>query len=262
MDPVSRHLDSPFTASSPLRQTPEIAPINAAAIGSGPNADAPQTPLPPCDPPHMPPMPGNGEPERLMGLARAGDGQALGGLLELYANYLGLMARLQVGRRLQGKVDPSDLVQETFLEAHRDFPRFRGRSELELLGWLRQILTRNLANAIRRYYGTQARDLNLERELTREFDESWRMLDGGLVAKQSSPSQQASRREQSVLLADALQRLPVDYREAIVLRHLESLSFPDVARRMGRSEDSVKKLWARALARLRVALETVLEDSR
>ncbi len=195
-----------------------------------------------------------------MGLVRAGDKTALGALLELYSNYLGLMARLQVGRRLQGKVDPSDLVQETFLEAHRDFPRFRGRSELELLGWLRQILTRNLANAIRRYYGTQARDLNLERELTREFDESWRMLDGGLVAQQSSPSQQASRRERAVLLANALQHLPDDYREAIVLRHLEALSFPDVARRMGRTEDSVKKLWARALARLRRALEAIMED--
>jgi RNA polymerase sigma-70 factor (ECF subfamily) len=201
------------------------------------------------------------EPERLMAVARAGDSVALGHLLELYSSYLALMARLQVGRRLQGKVDPSDLVQETFLEAHRDFPRFRGRTEGELLAWLRQILTRNLANAIRRYYGTQARDLNLERELSREFDESWKMLDGGLVAQQSSPSHQASRREQAVLLANALDRLPDDYRETIVLRHLEGLSFPEVARRMERTEDSVKKLWARALARLRRALQAVMGDS-
>jgi RNA polymerase sigma-70 factor (ECF subfamily) len=199
--------------------------------------------------------------ERLMSLARAGDSAAMGKLLEFYRNYLVLMARLQVGRRLQGKVDPADLVQETFLEAHRDFPRFRGNTEGELLAWMRQILTRNLANAIRRYFGTRARDLNLERELSRDFDESWRMLDGGLVAKQSSPSHQASRRERAVLLANALQRLPDDYRETIVLRHLEGLSFPDVARRMDRTEDSVKKLWARALARLRKALDSVLEDS-
>lgn len=195
------------------------------------------------------------EPERLLGMARAGDGQALGELLELYRNYLALMARLQVGRRLQGKVDPSDLVQETFLEAHRDFHQFRGRTEAELVGWLRQILATNLANAVRRYYGTQRRDMNLERELTREFDESWKALDRGLVAPQSSPSHQASRREQAVLLADALQRLPDDYRETIVLRHLEGLTFPEVAERMDRTEDSVKKLWARALARLRRSLE-------
>lgn len=200
-------------------------------------------------------------PERLIAQAQAGDGEALGRLLDSYEPFLQLMARMQVGRRLQGKLDGSDLVQETFLEAHRDFPRFRGRTEAELLAWLRQILARNLANAVRRYRGTQARDIGLERDIHRDFDESWKMLDAGLVAAQSSPSQQASRRERAVLLANALQRLPDDYREAIVLRHFELLSFPEVAARMGRTEDSVKKLWARALARLRAALESVMEDS-
>lgn len=199
--------------------------------------------------------------ERLIAEARAGEAGALGALLEQYEPYLTLMARLQVGRRLQGKVDESDLVQETYLEAHRDFHRFRGQSEGEFLAWLRQILAHNLANAIRRYCGTQARDLHLERELHREFDESWKMLDAGLVAKQSSPSHQASRRERAVMLANALDRLPDDYREAIVLRHLEGLSFPQVAERMCRTEDSVKKLWARALGRLKRALESALEDS-
>lgn len=199
------------------------------------------------------------EPERLLALARAGDTAALGQLLELYRNYLGLMARLQVGRRLQGKVDATDLVQEAFLEAHRDFPQFRGQTEPELVGWLRRILATNLANLVRRYHGTQRRDMNLERQLSREIDESWKALDGGLVAPQSSPSHQAARREQAVLLADALGRLPEDYREAIVLRHLEGLSFPEVARRMGRTEDSVKKLWARGLARLRRSVEMLHE---
>lgn len=199
------------------------------------------------------------DPEHLLALARGGSGPALGQLLELYRNYLALMARLQVGRRLQGKVDSADLVQETFLEAHRDFGDFRGRTEAELLAWLRRILAANLANQVRRYCGTQRRDLNLERDLDREIDQSWRVLDRGLIAPQSSPSQQAARRERAVLLADALGRLPDDYREAIVLRHLEGLSFPEVAGRMGRTEDSVKKLWARALARLRRALEAIHE---
>src|SRR5262249_38287273 len=144
-------------------------------------------------------------PERLLNLARGGDGEALGRLLELYRNYLGLMARLQVGRRLQGKVDAADLVQETFLEAHRDFGHFRGRTEEELVAGLRRILASNLANQVRHYYGTQRRDLHLERALAQELDESWRALDRGLVAPQSSPSQQAARREQAVLLADALE---------------------------------------------------------
>ncbi len=201
-------------------------------------------------------------PELLIAEAQAGDREALGRLLEAYHQFLTLMARLQVGRRLQGKVDASDLVQETFLEAHRDFPRFRGRSEGEFVAWLRVILSRNLANAVRRYCGTKARDMQLERDIHRDFDESWKMLDAGLVAAQSSPSQQASRRERAVMLANALQLLPEDYREAIVLRHLEGLSFPEVAERMGRSEDSVKKLWARGLAKLRAALESVMEGSR
>jgi RNA polymerase sigma-70 factor (ECF subfamily) len=193
-------------------------------------------------------------PEHLLGLARNGDGVALGELLEIYRNYLSLLARLQVGRRLQGKVDPADLVQETFLEAHRDLRQFRGSTEEELVHWLRRILASNLANQVRRYFGTQARDLHLERELADELDESSRSMDRGLVAPHSSPSQQAARREQAVILADSLQELPPDYREVIVLRHLEGLTFPDVASRMERSEDSVKKLWARALARLRHSL--------
>lgn len=194
------------------------------------------------------------DPDLLLQQARAGDGPALGRLLELYRNYLTLLARLQVDQRLQGKFDPSDLVQETFLEAHRDFVQFKGGSEPELVAWLRQILVTNLANLVRHYRGTQRRDIRLERELAADIDESSRALDRGLVARHSSPSQQAARHEQAVLLADALNRLPADYREAIILRHLEGLTFPEVAERMERSVDSVKKLWARALVRLRGTL--------
>jgi RNA polymerase sigma-70 factor (ECF subfamily) len=193
-------------------------------------------------------------PEELLRRARAGSASALGDLLELYRNYLSLLARLQIGRRLQGKVDPADLVQETFLKAHRDFAQFRGTSEGEWVGWLRQILAMNLGHLVRRYCGTRRRDIRLERRLVDELDHSSRVLDQGLVAPQSSPSNQASHREQAVLLADALEELPPDYREVIILSHLEGLSFPEVASRMGRSVNSVKNLWARALARLRRSL--------
>jgi RNA polymerase sigma-70 factor (ECF subfamily) len=194
------------------------------------------------------------DPEQLLQLARSGSSPAQGRLLELYRNYLIILARLQIGKRLQGKLDPSDLVQETFLEAHRDFGQFHGSSEAELVNWLRQILARNLANLVRHYYGTRRRDVRLERELAVDLDQSSRVLDRGLVAAQSTPSQQAARREQAVLLADALGRLPQDYREVIILRHLEGLTFPEVARRLGRTVDSVEKLWARGLARLRRSL--------
>jgi RNA polymerase sigma-70 factor (ECF subfamily) len=191
------------------------------------------------------------DPEHLLREARGGDGATLGLLLELYRRYLALLARVQIGRRLQGKVDASDLVQETFLEAHRNFGNFRGTSEGQFVRWLRQILAANLANLLRRYLGTQGRDVRLERTIEVDLDHSSALLDGGLLARQSSPSQQAVRREQAVLLADALAELPDDYREVLVLRHLEGLTFPEVARYMGRTLDSVDKLWLRALARLR-----------
>jgi RNA polymerase sigma-70 factor (ECF subfamily) len=194
------------------------------------------------------------DPEQLLQDARTADGSALGRLLELYRNYLGLLARLEVGRRLRRKVDESDLVQETFLEAHRHFGRFRGTTEAELLSWLRQILAGVVANLLRSYYGTQRRNVHLERELADDLARSSQALGGGLAARQSSPSQQAARREQAVLLADAVGRLPPDYQEVIILSHLEGLAFPEVARRMGRSVASVKNLWARALARLRRSL--------
>jgi RNA polymerase sigma-70 factor (ECF subfamily) len=192
--------------------------------------------------------------ERLLRQAQAGDGAALGPLLELYRQYLAFLARRAIGRRLQGKVDPSDAVQEAFLRAHRHFAQFRGSTEKELTTWLRQVLASVLANLVRHYQGTRRRDVRLERQLALELEESSQALDRGLVATGSSPSQQAVSREQAVLLADALGRLREDQRELLILRHLEGLSFPEVAQRLGRSLDSVKKQWPRALAALRLAV--------
>jgi RNA polymerase sigma-70 factor (ECF subfamily) len=194
-------------------------------------------------------------PEDLLDQARAGDGPALGRLLESYRAYLGVLARVQIGRRLQGKADASDVVQEAFLGAARDFPQFRGSSEGELRAWLRQILANLLANLVRHYQGTQGRDVRLERQLSVELDQSSVALDRGLVAPISSPSQQAVRREQGVVLADALARLPAEWRDLLILRHLEGLTFPEVAQRLGKTIDVVKKLWPRALAGLRRVLE-------
>jgi len=191
------------------------------------------------------------DPGQLLDQARAGDAPTLGRLLELHRTYMVVLARIQIGRRLQGKVDASDVVQEAFLGAYRDFPQFRGTTDKEFRGWLRQILASLLANLVRRYHGTRRRDIRLERQLALELEQSSQALDRGLVAAQSSPSQQAIRREEAVLLAEALGRLPEELRELLILRHLEGLSFPEVARRMGRTVDSVKKQWPRALATLR-----------
>jgi RNA polymerase sigma-70 factor (ECF subfamily) len=194
------------------------------------------------------------DPTHLLEKARGNGGEARGQLLEHYRGYLTLLARLEIGRKLQGKVDAADLVQETFLEAHRSFYRFMGQTEAEFLSWLRQILAHRLAKLLRRYLGTRRRDVHLERDLAVELDQSSQLLDRGLVVMSPSPSQQARRRELAALLAEALERLPEDYREVLILRHLEEQTFPDVARRMGRSVEAVKKLWARAVPRLRDVL--------
>ena len=191
--------------------------------------------------------------EELLAAARAApaDGAAVGRLLETYRAYLTLLARVQIGRRLRGKADAADLVQQTFLEACRGFDQFQGTTERTFLAWLRRILAAQLARLVRRYCGTAGRDVNLEREL----DDSSDRLDRGLFDAGDSPSGAASRREQALVLADALEQLPADYREVIVLRQLEGLSFNEVADRLGRSLDAVQKLWVRGLDQLRRLIE-------
>ncbi len=196
--------------------------------------------------------------DEMLTQARINPQEGLGPLLEKHRSYLGLLARVQIGRRLQGKADSADLVQETFLEAHRHFPLFHGRTAAEFVQWLRQILAGRLAKLVRRYLGTKGRDVRLEQDLERELARSSHAFGRALVAGQSTPSQQAVRREHAVLLAQALDRLPKDYREVLILRHLDECAFAEVARRMGRTLESVKKLWARALPRLRESFEEVL----
>ena len=198
------------------------------------------------------------DPVELLSQAQKGSDVARGNLFDRYRTYLELLARVEVGRRLQTKVDAADLVQETFLEAHRNFGLFRGRSEPEFVAWLREILSGRICNLVRHYLGTQGRDLRREEGWNVDLDQSSRAIDRGFFALQSTPSQHVAQREQGVLLADALARLPADYREVVVLRNFEELTFPEVARRMERSVDSVQKLWVRALANLRQAMQEVV----
>jgi RNA polymerase sigma-70 factor (ECF subfamily) len=192
--------------------------------------------------------------EDLLRQVRAGDQASFGLLLERYRRYLTVLARLQIGRRLQGKFDPADVVQEAFLRAHHRWAQFRGGTEAEFVGWLRQILASRLAKLIRHFWGTQGRDVRLEQELQTELDQSSNALGHFLVSAEESPSQEAARREQALVLADALERLPGHYREIILLREFQDLSFPEVGQRMGRTVDSVKHLWTRALTQLRTLL--------
>jgi RNA polymerase sigma-70 factor (ECF subfamily) len=167
---------------------------------------------------------------------------------------LTVLAQTQISRRLQGKADAGDLVQETFLEAHRHFGVFRGQTDAELSAWLRGILAGVIANHVRRYIHTKSRDARLERDLVVELGDTSDVLERGIVANVSSPSQEVIRREDSLQLARALDLLPPHYREVVLRRHIEGLPFAQVAEQMGRTVESVEKLWVRALARLRYLL--------
>src|SRR5262249_27352492 len=149
--------------------------------------------------------------------------------------YLAVLARVQIEGRLRAKVDASDLVQQTLLEAYRDFAHFRGATEAEWLAWLRQILSHNAANFGRQDPGTHKRQARREVALANGGDAS---TPRGLPApadRGESPSQELLRKERELQVADALTRLAPDYREVILLRNLQRLSFQEVAERMGRS---------------------------
>jgi RNA polymerase sigma-70 factor (ECF subfamily) len=190
--------------------------------------------------------------------ARKHEAGTLERLLESYRHYLKLLARTGIDASLQGKADPSDLVQETFLKAHQHFGQFRGKSEAELTVWLRQILARNLADLVRRYHLAESRRSGRERSLEQLLNASSEALDNLLADAAGSPSESAQRRELSVVLANALAELSDEQREVIVLRSLEERDWPEVARRMGRTTGAVRMLWVRALKRLRPLIEKQL----
>ena len=178
-------------------------------------------------------------------------------ILQRYRPWLLLLARMEIDGQFQGKFDASDVVQQTMLEAVRGLPKFRGGTESEMLAWLRQVLAHVLAHEIRRYRGTQQRDVGREVSLEQSLTQSATRLRDMMVAPGTSPSGQAVRHEQEVLLAEVLSRLPADYRDVIVLRNLQGLDHEEVAKRMGRSSGAVRMLWVRALAQLKLEMENL-----
>ena len=177
------------------------------------------------------------------------DVDAHGRQFERFREYLSLLARVQLGSRLQGKFDASDVVQQTLLEAYAKRDQFRG-GESERAAWLRQILAHNLADALRTFRQAK-RDAGHERSLEAAIQESSARLGAFLGAEQSSPSQRAEQQEDVVRLAQALAELPPDNREALVLHYCEALPLAVVAGRMGRTTASVAGLLKRGLKRLR-----------
>jgi RNA polymerase sigma-70 factor (ECF subfamily) len=174
--------------------------------------------------------------------------------LEQYREYLQVLARLQVDPLLQGKLDPSDLVQQALLKAHEKRGQFRGDSERAFMAWLRQILADQLSKAVR-HYATEARAVGLERSLQQLLEESSSRLESWLAADQGSPSGEADRNEQVLRLARALARLPEDQWRAVELHYLKGCPLADVAQQLERGERAVAGLMYRGLRKLRALLK-------
>jgi RNA polymerase sigma-70 factor (ECF subfamily) len=183
----------------------------------------------------------------------ADSGEAHDKPLDAYRDYLHLLARLETPRGLQGKVDASDIVQQTLLNAHAKRHQFRGRTEAERAGWLRRILANTLAEVSRRFAGKE-RDAGRERSLEAAVEESSARLEAWLAAEGSSPSQPLQRQEQLLRLAGALAQLPAGQREAVELHHLKELTVAEVAEALGKSKPAVMGLLYRGLERLREIL--------
>jgi RNA polymerase sigma-70 factor (ECF subfamily) len=186
---------------------------------------------------------------RELAAARDGSKSALGRLLETCRPYLLLIAGRELDPGLVPKGSASDLVQETFLEAQRDFAAFHGQTEEQLLAWLRRLLLNNVANFTRRYREVSKRQV--AREVSLQGSSSSRDLCGELAGDGESPSAPLLREERDRAVLAALGRLPEEYRQVLLWRHQEGLPFEEIAQRMGRSVNAVQKLWARAIERMR-----------
>jgi RNA polymerase sigma-70 factor, ECF subfamily len=195
--------------------------------------------------------------EQLLTKARAGASDGLGRLFDHYGNYLKLLVATHIDERLRARCSPSDVVQETYCEAHRDFASFHGRTEGEFLAWLRKILANNMAREVERHILTAKRDVRREIHLGamgQAVERSAARLESILADRGPSPSADVHRHERSVMLANYLAELPADYRQVLVMRHCEELPFKEIAERMGRSAGAVRMLWLRAIGQVRERL--------
>lgn len=173
--------------------------------------------------------------------------------LEQYREYLGVLGRMQLDRRLAAKVDISDVVQITMLEVCKSESQWNSFGKESRIAWIRRLFSNNLLDEIRKFRA-KARDVSREQSLELEIEKSASRLNDWLVAEQSSPSQQAMRSEEAVRLANALHQLTESQREAIELFHLKGVPLAEVGRYMNRDKGAVAGLIFRGTKKLRELL--------
>lgn len=207
-------------------------------------------------------------PMELIAQARAGQVEALGELCGLYRNYMRMVVRTGLGPKLRERVELSDVVQETLVEVIRQFPQFTGQNEAALVGWLRRLVGQKLAD-LGRYHSRAKRsggspDVPLDATLDpvgggESAGGGGKLLDM-LSLSQTSPSEAASRRELTVLLADAVAGLAEGEAEVLWLYHAENLSFESIGDRLGVSRKSVRGIYARGLRSLKRSFDATRQS--
>lgn len=195
---------------------------------------------------------GDAELDRLLAAARQGDRKSLGDVLKKYEPFLLLLAAPHIDDSLAAKGGASDLMQETLLEAQRDFESFDGKTQGEFGAWLATILEHNAADFRRRFQNADKRDI--QRETRLRVTESSENLVPQIPDSADSPSKIAIAREQNHDLGRAVSRLPADYARVIELRHQNNLTFVEIGEELGLSDDAARKLWCRAIQRLKMDL--------
>jgi RNA polymerase sigma-70 factor (ECF subfamily) len=184
-----------------------------------------------------------GEQQAALERAKQGDTAALGELLDSFRPYVRLLVRGVQDRRLQARMDDSDLIQDAMMQVHRCFADFHGNTVAELVVWLRPLALRAAGHTVRDHRATGKRAISREQTVEE--------MGNVLIDSGSSPSAQAIRHEQTVRIAATLTRLPEDMQQVLLGRHMDDLPYAALAERLGRSEGAVRVLYTRALRRLR-----------
>lgn len=200
--------------------------------------------------------PSYGHLESLLRQARDGSESSLGEVLQSFRNYLLLLADDELGNEVKAKVSPSDVVQDSFLEARHDFAQFAGSTPEQFHAWVRRILLNNVSNVLRDFCGTKRRDISRETPLGNSHA-------GDIADSRSaiSPSGTAIRHEELDKLQNALTRLPSHYQEVIHWRNYERASFAEIGQHLHRTAAAARKLWIRALEMLQQELDELNDSS-
>lgn len=174
--------------------------------------------------------------------------------LWLYQPYLKMLARMQLRRAYQAKVDQSDLVQQSLMQAIQALDQFRGDSEEELRAWLRQILARNIYHLDRDMH-REKRDVRRERSIEEKLNRSSLRLEGWLAASSETPSSNLANGERIIRLSQAIEKLPSAQRDAVRLHYLEGLKLSECASRLGKTTGAIAGLLHRGMKRLKATFE-------